>query len=270
MRLSVFLIVGLEVGCVHTVDAPVELTTLSPKMFADQDDADLLSEDLDGLASWLDSRESVEDGYILPPMPESGVVDITPPPNTSLGNTIGGLADAQSTATLQQQVDFILLADQTVVNPDDYSTFDRTFLEGEDCFGDGSCDRLVTENDMVKTADFGVTIPYFYFKDYQRVTFVDADGTERNAVVSRGWIEEEGWEVVEEGKEPKNGLVQSYTLDVFMETADGTVHRTQSLWTEMVLSIDGIVSEQFLEDQLILGLQGVFEDTDAAITELGL
>lgn len=273
MRLSVFLIVGLEVGCVHTVDAPVELTTLSPKMFADQDDADLLSEDLDGLASWLDSRESVEDGYILPPMPESGVVDITRPPNTSLGNTIGGLADAQSTATLQQQVDFILLADQTVVNPDDYSTFDRTFLEGEDCFGDGSCDRLVTENDMVKTADFGVTIPYFYFKDYQRVTFVDADGTERNAVVSRGWIEEEGWEEVDPEKadqEPKNGLVQSYTLDVFMETADGTVHRTQSLWTEMVLSIDGLVSEQFLEDQLILGLQGVFEDTDAAIAELGL
>lgn len=268
MRLSLFLIFGLvSSGCVHTVDAPVELTTLSPKMFADQDDADLLSDDLDGLASWLDSRDSVEDGYILPPMPESGVVDITRPPNTSLGNTIGGLADAQSTATLQQQVDFILLADQTVVNQNDYSTFDRTFLEGEDCFGDGSCDRLVTENDMVKTS-LGVTIPYFYFKDYQRVVFLDADGTERNAVVSRGWIEEEGWEVVDEEKEPKNGLVQSYTLDVFMESPDGTVHRSQALWTEMVLSID--LGQQFLEDQLILGLRGVFEDTDAAIAELGL
>lgn len=267
MRASilVFAFPPLLLGCIHSVTAPLDLITLAPQMFADQDDPDELSVDLGSLAIWLDSRSTIDDGYILPSMPASGVVDIVTPSGTSLADTMGGLADAQSTATLQQHVDFIMLPDQTVVNPNDYSRFDRTFIEGEDCFADGSCDRLVTENDMVKTAAFDVTIPYFYFKDYQRVAFTDSDGTERDAVVSRGWIEEEGWDDA-----GSNGLIQSYTLDVFMDSPEGTVHRSQALWTEMVLSIDGLVSEKFLEDQLISGLHGVFTDTDTAIADLGL
>lgn len=265
MRVSLFIATCSLVGCSHSPDAPVQLAELAAKTFGDQEDAALLADDLEELASWEAARDEVAEGYILPPLSDSAVTDITTPPGTSRGDTLGGIADAQSTATLQQHVDFILLPDQTVVDPDDYSTFDRIFIEGGDCFGDGSCDRLVTENDMVKTAAFDVTIPYYYFKDYQRTTYIDAEGVEHDAVVSRGWIEEEGW-----SDDGANGVVQSYTLDVFMDTSAGSVHRSQALWTEMVLSIDGVVSQQFLEDQLILGLHDVFEDTDSAIIELGL
>jgi len=263
MKISLFIASWGIVGCSHSPDAPVQLAELAAKTFGDQEDAALLSEDLAQLASWEAARDEVEDGYILPPLSDSAVTDITTPPGTSRGDTLGGIADAQSTATLQQHVDFILLPDQTVVDPEGYSTFARTFIEGGDCFGDGSCDRLVTENDMVKTAA-GVTIPYYYFKDYQRTTYVDADGVEHDAVVSRGWIEEEGWSA-----DGANGVIQSYTLDVFMDTSAGSVHRTQALWTEAVLVIDSL-GQQFLENQLILGLQGVFADTDSAIIELGL
>lgn len=263
--LPVLVLLGLNTGCVHANAAPTELEDLAPYLYQNQDDAELLSLGLASLSTWLANRETVDDGYILPSLPDTAVEDIGTPPDTSLSDTMGGLADAMSTATLQQHIDFILLPDQTVVDPDDYSTFDRTFIEGGDCFGDGSCDRLVTENDMVKTAAFNVTIPYYYFKDYQRVTFTDADGVDREAVVSRGWIEAEGWD-----EDHKNGVRQSYTLDVFQDSADGTVHRTQALWTEMVLVIDDVASQSFLEDQLILGLHDVFDDTDAAIAELGL
>lgn len=266
------------VGCVKVVDAPAALEDVAHQLFADQDDVVLLSAGLTDLSTWLAEREKIEDGYMLPTLVEADIADITPPPNTNLSDAIGALADAQSSATLQQHVDFVLLPDQTVVDPDDYSKFDRTFLEGGDCFGDGSCDRLVTVNDMVKTAAFGVTIPYVYFKDYQHVTFTDATGVERAAMVSRGWIEEEGWEELavnedddpDNDKEPANGVRQSYTLDVFMDTDAGTVHRAQALWTETVLVIDDLVSDGFLEDQLISGLHDVFDDTDAAIDELGL
>ena len=267
-RAALLVTLAWSAGCggkTDPVTAPTELEDLAPYLFQHQDDAALLSLGLTSLSKWADARATVDDGYILPSLPEDAIEDITPPPGTSLSDTMGGLADAPSTATLQQHIDFILLPDQTVVDPDDYSTFDRTFIEGGDCFGDGSCDRLVTGNDMVKTAAFNVTIPYFYFKDYQRTTYTDVDGVERPAVVSRGWIEKEGW-----GDDHKNGVRQSYTLDVFQEAADGKVHRTQALWTEMVLIIDDVASQSFLEDQLILGLHDVFDDTDNAIVEQGL
>ena len=262
---AVLLALLASTGCVKAKDAPPELEDLAPDLYGNQEDVPLLTLGLTSLSAWMASREKVDDGYILPSLPEDAVLDINPPPDTFLSDTLGGFADVQSSATLQQHVDFILLPDQTVVDPGDYSKFDRTFLEGEDCFGDGSCDRLVTVNDMVKTAAFGVTLPYIYFKDYQRTTFEDADGQTRDAVVSRGWIEAEGWD-----EEHSNGVVQSYTLDVFQESAEGTVHRSQALWTELVLVIDDIASDAFLEDQLIAGLHDVFQDTDDAIAEQGL
>lgn len=265
-RQSVALAAGLFlIGCKHTADAPTDLVDIAPYLFGNQDDPELLTVGLTSLATWFDTRDANEDGYILPALTDDAVVDINPPPDTSLADTLGGFVDAQSTATLQQHVAFIMLADQSVVNPSDYSTNERTFVSGEDCFGDHSCERLVTTNDIVKTAAFGVTIPYVYFKDYQWTTFTDVDGADRDAVVSRGWIEVEGWD-----EDHANGVRQSYTLDVFMDSGEGTVHRSQALWTEMVLVIDDLVSQDFLEEQLISGLQGVLADTDDAIVEEGL
>lgn len=253
------------VGCKKTVAAPPDLVDLAPELYGNQEDPELLAEGLTALATWFDTRDTAEDGYILPALTDDAVVDINTPPGTSLADTLGGYVDAQSTGTLEQHVNLILLADQTVVNPNDYSRNERTFVSGGDCFADEGCDRLVTTNDIVKTAAFGVTIPYVYFKDYQWAHFTDADGVERAAVVSRGWVEEEGWD-----EDHANGLKQSYTLDLFMDSSAGTVHRSQALWTELVLVIDDLVSQEFLEEQLISGLQDVLADTDDCIVEQGL
>ncbi|MSP55120.1 MAG: hypothetical protein EXR69_05880 [Myxococcales bacterium] len=253
------------VGCKKAVPAPADLMELAPYLYGNQDDPTLLGEGLASLAIWFDTRETAEDGYMLPALTEDAAVDISRPAGTSLSDTLGGYVDAQSTATLASHVNLILLADQTVVNPNDYSKNERTFVSGGDCFIDQGCDRLVTSNDIVKTAAFGVTIPYVYFKDYQWAHFTDSDGANRDAVVSRGWVEEEGWD-----EDHANGVKQSYTLDVFMDSPAGTVHRSQALWTELVLVIDGLVSQEFLEGQLISGLQAVMVDTDECIVEQGL
>ncbi len=267
MKKVVWILAGISVatGCKKQASAPTDLVDLAPYLFGNQADPTLLSGGLTSLATWMDTRGAAEPGYILPALSSDAVAQIVIPPGTDPADTLGGFVDAQSTATLDQQVAFIMLPDQSVVNPNDYSKNERAFVTGGDCFADETCERLTTTNDIIKTAAFGVTIPYVYFKDYQWATYTDADGNDQKAVVSRGWIEVEGWDDAHQ-----NGVRQSYTLDVFMDTSDGTVHRSQALWTEMVLVIDGLVSQDFLEQQLLDGLTGVLSDTDAAIIAQGL
>jgi hypothetical protein len=233
-------------------------------MYADQQDADALAVELAALDAWLGSTwDPAVPGYQLDPLTEAEVAGLTRP-DRPLEDALGGAAAAQSAHSLAQHVAFILEPDQSVVNPGDYAQFDRTFLEGGDCFESGGCDVLRTWNDIVKTAAFGVEIPYAYEKDYRRVRFTDAAGASREAVVSRGWVEE-----VSLDADGANGILQSYNLDVMIDGPDGIV-RTQAQWAEMKLVIDDFVDDEFLFDQLISGLQGVFTDTDAAIDELGL
>jgi hypothetical protein len=248
--------------------APAELEDLCPALYADQPDAAALAVDVPALDAWLaGSWDPTVAGYQLPPLTEDDVAGLARP-DRPLADALGGAGAAASSHTLAQHIAFVLEPDQSVVNPGDYAKFDRTFLEGGDCFAAGDCDVLRTWNDIVKTAAFGVEIPYAYEKDYRRVRFTDADGDVREAVVSRGWVEE-----VSLSDDEANGILQSYNLDVFIAPADGDVSgivRTQAQWAEMKLVIDDFVDDDFLFDQLIDGLQGVFADTDAAIDALGL
>lgn len=254
----------LLVACHKVPEAPAEIEDLCAWLFAHQDEPELLPDGLTKLQTWLATRTESEEGYQLPPLEPEDVADVDRP-DRDLTDALGGVGDAVSPHSLQSHVDFILLADQSVVDPGDYSKFDRTFLVGGDCFGARDCERTETWNDIVKTAAFGVTIPYEYPKDYQWVDFVANEGDTRAAVVSRGSVAEESFD--ESGN---NGILQSFTLDVFLERPTGDLHRVQALWTETKLVIDDIVTEDFLRKELAKGLQDVFADTDAAIEELGL
>jgi hypothetical protein len=245
--------------------APTEIEDLCAYLYENEEEPEPLGEGLTSLQSWLDTRTDDERGFNLPPLTEADVVDVERPEDRDLADAIGGVADAVSPWSLQQHVDFIMLADQSVVDPHDYAQFDREFLSGGDCFGARGCERTQTWNTIIKTAAFGIEIPYEYGKDYQWVDFPTADGGQRTAVVSRGWVPVPSFD--ESGD---NGIWQSYTLDVFIGEPDGQVHRVQALWTETKLVIDDFVTEDYLRGELIDGLHDVFEDTDAAIGEAGL
>jgi hypothetical protein len=249
----------------ETPPAPAEVEDLCPRTYRDQPDSTALAVDLPELDTWLaDEWDPSVPGYALDALTDADVAGLTRP-DRSLEDAIGGEAAAASVHTLDQHVAFVMQTDQSVVNPGDYAKFDRSFLEGGDCFATRACDVLRTWNDITKTAAFGVIIPYAYEKDYRRVYYTDADGESREAVVSRGWVEQ-----VSLSDDGANGILQSYNLDVFLAQPDGGVVRVQAQWAEMKLSIDDFVTDEFLFDQLIDGLQGVFTDTDAAIDELGL
>jgi hypothetical protein len=251
-------------GCKkEAIVAPAELEELCPYLFRNHDDPEALAVGLASLQTWLDGRGAVADdaGYILQPLTEEDVAAVEHP-DRDLADALGGAADAISAASLDQHTAFILLPDQSVVNPDDYPKFDRTFVEGGDCFADGGCDLLRTTNDMIKSK-FNIDIPYQYPKDYRRIFFATETEEARVGVVSRGWVAEES---LSEGG--ANGILQSFTLDVFLGQPDGTVHRVQALWTEAKLSFDP--GDTYMQEEIVRGLHDVFDDTDEAIVEQGL
>ena len=254
------------VACHQKVDAaPADIDELCAYLYENEEEPEPLAEGLASLDVWLTTRTDDALGFNLPPLAPSDVIDVTWDQTRDLADALGGVADAVSPHSLQSHVDFILLPDQSVVDPDDYAQFDREFLVGGDCFSARDCERLETWSVMIKTAAFGIEIPYEYGKDYQWVDFEAADGTTQAAVVSRGWVGEPSFDASGD-----NGIYTSFTLDVFLSRPDGTMHRVQALWTETKLVIDDFVSDEFLYGELIDGLQDVFEDTDTAITELGL
>lgn len=260
------MILGLLLACHAKVEeAPADIEELCAYLYENEEEPEQLAIGLASLDVWLTTRTDEEPGFNLPPLTEADVQDVTWDTSRDLADALGGVADAASPHSLQQHVAFILLPDQSVVDHDDYAQFDREFLVGGDCFGARDCERLETWNTIIKTAAFGIEIPYEYGKDYQWVDFAAADGTTQPAVVSRGWVGEPSFDASGD-----NGIYTSFTLDVFLGRPDGGIHRVQALWTETKLVIDEFVSEEFLYGELIDGLQDVFDDTDAAITELDL
>lgn len=253
------MILAVLLGCAPAVEAPSELTDLAGWLYRSQDDPEALPTGLASLDAWLDQHAGEEEGWALPPISAEDVAEVEHP-DRDLADALGAVAEAPSTASLDGHAAFVLLPDQSVVNPDDYDLFERTLLSGGDCFP-GGCEALATWNDVVKNAAFGVTIPYEYGKDYRRVAY-EVDGEARVAIVSRGWVPEESF-----GEDGENGILQSYTLDVFL-ARDGGVHRVQAQWSEMALVLD--LPDDYLVNQLISGLQAVFVDTDEAIAALDL
>jgi hypothetical protein len=213
--------------------------------------------------AWLAANADPEvPGFSLPALTEDDIASVDHPDRDPAA-ALGAVADAVSVHSLDQHAAFVLLADQSVVNPDDYTKYDRTFPEGGECFDGQGCDLLRTWNDIIKNAAFNVTIPYQYEKDYRWVQYETAEGDARTAMVAQGSVPIESF-----GDDGTNGILQSYTLDVFLGQPDGGIHRVQAQWTELALALDP--GADYLTQEAIDGLQGVFADTDTAIESIGL
>lgn len=236
------------------IPAPAELGDIVLGLFREWEQLEAADE----LPTWLaEDWNDADPGWTMPAL-SADEVDGLDIPARDLADALGGAVAAESEHSLESHAAFILLADQSVVNPTDYERYDREFTEGGECFADASCDVLRTWNVVVKNGAFGVQIPYEWEKDYRRVA-----GEGFSAIIARGWLSEEAW-----AEDDANGLLQSYTVDAFVEWEGGPLIRLQSQWTELALVLQP--DDEFLYNQLIEGIRGVFEDTDAAIAGAGL
>ncbi|MBN2800059.1 MAG: hypothetical protein JXX28_13020 [Deltaproteobacteria bacterium] len=171
-----------------------------------------------------------------------------------------------------------LLKDQTPVEPYSPEYYDRTFLEGEDCWLDRSCPVLRTHNDLIKD-NFLMTVPYEFPKDFRWVNLalpdpgdpdaLTADEAPRWAYLARSWITEpaagDGGDVT---------IEQFFSMDVWIprdgrgllldEGADSEgegLVRVMSLWSETTFD-----SISFTDDQVAAttraGMDDIFKAAD--------
>jgi hypothetical protein len=159
---------------------------------------------------------------------------------------------ARSPHPVESQRHVQMLTDHTPVEPYSPDYYQRTFLEGGDCWFDRACDRMNTFNDLVKKNAL-MEVPYEFYKDFRWIDMNLPDpedvpegeeptnpGEERWAFVGRSWQEESF-----EGEGGDTALLQSFTIEVWIprEEGDGTL-RMLAVWSETDLGID------FTDDQV--------------------
>ncbi len=170
--------------------------------------------------------------------------------------------------TVDDHVIVQLLADQTPIEPASPELYERILLEGEDCWVDRGCEFLRTENPLVKD-NAVMTLDYTLWKDFRWVDMnlpppsevpdgetAQNDGEPRWAIVSTSWIKEET--VAEDG----TSILQSYTLELWIPSDDGTL-RTMALWSET----DTSFSDDIVASTTRSGIQGIFDAADEWLVE---
>jgi len=182
---------------------------------------------------------------------------------------------------------YILLDDQVPVEPSSPDHYNRTFVEGRDCWPTQDCEFLRTDNDLTKDNAL-LTITYRLFKDYRWIDLnlpdpadVPAgevavnDGAPRWALAGRSWTTEEAF-----GEQGNTVIQQSYSIEVWLPrdgagylrspedvnedggewTADSTgggLLRAMVLWAETDLGAD-------VDDNLVInvtrgGIDDIFD-----------
>ena len=175
----------------------------------------------------------------------------------------------------------VLMADQVPVEPYSPDLYDRTFVEGEDCFGDRSCSTVRTVNDLIKKNPL-MEVRYTLHKDFRWVDMSD-DDTPRWATIARSWVEEST-----SGSSGKSTIQQAYSIEytiprdgrgfVAAEAPEGTVvehdsdasgaFRLQALWSET--TFQGLnIGDDTVKGTIRAGIDKNFKAADEFLEEQG-
>lgn len=179
---------------------------------------------------------------------------------------------------IEQHAPIQLLADQTPVEPYSPDYYERTFLEGEDCWLTQGCAVMRTHNDLIKD-NFLMTVPYAFPKDFRWINLAlpdpgaedgGAEAEPRWGYVARSWITQpysgDGGDVT---------FDQFFSMDVWIprdgrgpllaEGADsegGGLVRVMALWSQTTFE-----SISFTDDQVAATTRAGMDDIMKAADE---
>jgi hypothetical protein len=270
-RTTLALLVLAQAGCRVTAEAPEALSDAMVTAFLDMDhDEAELAAVLRNMEAQLYRTVPVSDpdtvDRSMSPrlLTEADVQVVSPrPPDADPANAPGIAVAFLSAYEIDQHARIPMFADQAAekLEPASPEKFDRTFLEGEDCWQDRGCTWLKTTQDVTKKNPL-LEIPYVFLKDFRWVDL--AAGTDdpepRWGFVARSWDPDSF-----SSENGKNTIVQSYTIEVWIprdgrgflwadlpqeeqdaadeqlresDSAGGGTLRLLNLWNETTLSFD--------------------------------
>ncbi len=259
--------VGLLVtGCKPPPDAPTGLDELNAYLFRsweaqEQGALELGMFNLQAVFASMDLDVAYADrSFGIENLSTDDLEGLTLPDGADPDDCYGIGLVAGSSFTPEQNSQAIILADQTPVEPFAPDVYDREFLEPTDpsCFPTRDCLVLRTDNDIVKKSSV-MEIPYRMYKDYRWVELSEdgLPGTGIWGILGRTWMDERGV-----GESGNNTIEQSYSIDVFLPSADNAWQATRylGLWNETTGTVDGTDAVRALA---LWGMSGMFDETEA-------
>jgi len=164
---------------------------------------------------------SANDRALTPDLLEPADVEGLDRPDRSLGKAIPVAVATVSPHHIDDHPKIQLLEDHTPVEPYSPEYYDRTFLDGQDCWADRSCEWLRTTNDLTKE-NILMTVDYAFDKDFRWVDLNTPDPTEEDpnpvnegeprwGYIARSWTTEEY-----PGRKDNATIHQSYTIEAWI------------------------------------------------------
>jgi hypothetical protein len=217
----------------------------------------------------LQASNPVDRSLLPSALAEADVADIERE-NTDrdLGAAIPVAVAGLSAWPVEAHVALQLMPDQRPIEPYSQEKYDRSFIEGEDCFEAGDCEVLRTTNDQTKD-NLLMTLDYILLKDFRWVDLSlpdpSAEGQEptgepRMAMLARSWTDR-SWA----GRSGNSFVHQSYTVEVWLPQDSGSL-RLQSLWSET--EFDGLdVSDDMVIGTTRSGIDKIFATAEDYLAE---
>lgn len=262
MRIQLLFTTALLAGCfTMPPKAPTEVDDLTRFLFREwaHEEPSVLQEGVRNLEAYLEefvnfSGPLFERSFELDSATVEDIAGI-PHPDEDPAKTIGMAVAYESEWPLEDHTRLQVEADLMTEAEPSAKKYVRRFIEPKNpaCFPT-DCNAIYTENDITRSS-LAMTVDIMLHKDFKWVKF---DG-ERRALVSRSWNPE----IYRNGKD---AIVQSYTLDVWIERPDGKTWRYQALYQESILS--GILANpapKTVVDTVTSATDSMFEATDKVI-----
>ena len=214
------------------------------------------------------SAKNVNDRALLPEALADADIGDLERPDRPLANALPVAVASLSPYTPDEHTNIHMLVDHTPVEPYSPEFYERTFLEGRDCWQSRDCEYLRVENELTKQ-NLLMTVDYWFPKDYRWIDLnlpapsevpdgAEAvnDGEPRWAFIARSWTTE-----VFPGRKDNAEIQQSFSIDIWVprdgggwvskgsdaptDSTGGGSLRMLCLWAETALGINTT------EDQVI-------------------
>ena len=217
----------LSMGC-RPPEAPSTLDDLSSFLFEHtwDEEADYLEVGAENLTLWLvDNMEATNDGYEVTNLSAEAVATL----EGEMRNVDGLIGAAVAYDIEHPPVDVIRAMayhDPLDMYPDTYEYYDRSYIQGEDCFHDRDCDRIDYEVHSLAYLPLGIEVTANFRTQYHWVDMehglgaVQRTWTRSPPEINKSWL----------------SLEQEYFLAVTIPLEGGRSRRVESMWVIAELS----------------------------------
>lgn len=238
MRVPALIVLALAAaGCFNPPpQAPTEVDDLTRFLFREwgHEDPEVLQDGMVKLETFLMQMDFtkglIHRSFQLDSCTAEDVANVTTPADQDPANTVGMAVAYESRWSIEDHVRLQVEAKLLLDAEPSAKKYVRRFIDPKDpsCLSSGTCDVIFTENDITRSSLI-MSVDLMLHKDFKWVEMPDG----RRALVSRSWNPR-----VFTSPDGDDAILQSYTVDIWLERPQGKTWRYQALYQDSRFGFD--------------------------------